>query len=147
VVAVGLTREKKVKGRKRHLLVDTDGRLLCVIVTPADLSDREGAECVLNAIAATLPRLAKLWADQNYAGELIEWVKDEFGLELEIVKKLTDQQGFIVLPRRWVVERSFAWFGRYRRLSKDYEYYTECSEAMLYLASIHLLSRRLARAA
>jgi putative transposase len=88
--------------------------------------------------------LSKLWADQNYSGELVEWVKEQFGIELEIVKKLVEQHTFVVLPRRWVVERTFAWLGRYRRLSKDYEHHTECSEALIYLASIHFLSRRLA---
>ena len=144
---VGFDAGKKVKGRKRHLLVDTGGRLIRVVVTPADMSDREGAECVFLNIEAVASRLAKLWADQNYSGELVEWLKSELQLELEIVRKLADQHTFVVHPRRWVVERTFAWLGRYRRLSKDYEHYTECSESMLYLASIHLLSQRLAKSA
>ena len=143
-----MTRGKKVKGRKRHILVDTEGRLLHVIVTPANLSDRDGAECVLSDARPKLTRLKKVWADQSYDGEdFIAFVKAELDLELEIVPRHPDQHTFVVLPRRWVVERTFGWLGRSRGLSKDYEYHTECSEAMIYLASIHLLTKRLAKAA
>lgn len=92
-----------------------------------------------------LPDLSLIWADQGYHGSVGEWVKDEYGLTLQIVEKEPGQQGFKVLPRRWVVERTFAWLGRYRRLSKDYEYHTECSQALIYLASIRLLTARLAK--
>lgn len=116
-----------------------------VVVTPANLSDRDGAECVLSYCRPDLPRLAKVWADQSYDGtDFLAFIHDEFDLDLEVVPRQPDQAGFVVLPRRWVVERSFAWLGRNRRLSKDYEHLTECSESMLYLASIHLLTKRLA---
>jgi putative transposase len=141
----GVDGGKKVKGRKRHRLVDTDGRVLQVVGTPANLSDRDGAECVLSYVRPDLPRLTKIWADQSYDGaDFLAFIHDEFDLDLEIVPRQPAQEGFVVLPRRWVLERSFAWCGRNRRLSKDYEYHTECSETMLYLASIHLLTKRLA---
>ena len=125
--------------------MDTDGRVLQVVVTPANLSDRDGAECVLSYVRPDLPRLTKIWADQSYDGaDFLAFIQAEFDLTLEIVPRQPDQEGFVVLPRRWVVERSFAWGGRNRRLSKDYEYHPECSETMLYLASIHLLTKRLA---
>jgi putative transposase len=143
-----LTGEKKVKGRKRHVLVDTQGHLLSVLVTPADLSDRDGLECVLTYARPDLPRLTTVWADQSYHGEeFTAFIRDEFDLTLDIVPKRAGQRTFVVLPKRWVVERSLGWFGRYRRLSKDYERETDCSESWLYLASIHLLTKRLARAA
>jgi putative transposase len=138
---------KRLSGRKRHLLVDTLGLPLRVCVHAADISDRDGLELVLADIQPFLPRLRLIWADQGYQGEVVEWVKDEYGLTLEIVKREPDQRGFKVVPRRWVVERTFGWLGRQRRLSKDYEYYTECSEAMIYLASLRLIMCRLAKPA
>jgi len=136
-----------VKGRKRHLVFDTQGFLLSVVVTSAAVQDRDGAKTLLHRLKERLtnglPRLKHLWADGNYTGPLIEWVKETFGWTLEVVSKLKDQKGFVVLPRRWVVERTFAWFGKSRRLSKDYEATTHSSEAMIYIAMIHLLLRRL----
>ncbi len=137
---------KKVKGRKRHLAVDTLGLLLAVVVHSAALQDRVGAKLVLAALAARgFPRLRLLWADGGYRGKLVAWVQEHCGWLLQIVKRNDDVTGFQVLPRRWVVERTFAWLGRYRRLSKDYEYLTASSEAMIYVAMIHLMLVRLAR--
>jgi putative transposase len=127
------------------LLVDTLGLPLRICVHAANLTEPEGLECLLTEVAPFLPQLKLIWADQGYRGDIAEWVKDEYGLTLQIVEKEPDQQGFKVLPRRWVVERTFAWLGRQRRLSKDYEYFPECSQAWLYLASLRLLMSRLAK--
>ncbi len=135
---------KKVNGRKRHILVDTMGLLLMVFVHAANIQDRDGAKILLGKVKHCLTRLRLIWADGNYRGELIDWVLKNHGWILEIVKRDKDAKGFQVLPRRWVVERTFAWFGRYRRLSKDYEVLTETSEAMIYAAMVHLMVRRLA---
>ena len=137
---------KKVKGRKRHLAVDTLGLLLAVVVHSAALQDRAGAKLLLAALAAGgFPRLRLLWADGGYRGKLVAWVQEHCGWLLQIVRRSDDVKGFQVLPRRWVVERTFAWLSRYRRLSKDYEYLTASSEAMIYVAMIHLMLVRLAR--
>lgn len=122
------------------------GLVLKVIVHAANIQDRDGAKLVLARIVSCTPRLKLIWADGGYAGQLIEWVKSACGWILEIVKRSDDVTGFVVLPRRWVVERTFAWLGRYRRLSKDYEYLTETSEVMIHVAMIHLMVRRLSRA-
>ena len=136
-----------MKGRKRHLLVDTLGLLLMVVVHAADIQDRDGAKLVLERVRHRCPRLQLIWADGGYAGQLVDWVKTICHWILEIVKRPDDVQGFVVLPRRWVVERTFAWLGKYRRLSKDYEALTDTSEAMIYAAMVHLMIRRLARQA
>ena len=136
---------KKVNGRKRHLLVDTLGLLLTVVVHVASLQDRDGAKLVLEKIRGRFPRLQLIWADGAYAGQLVDWVKRVCGLVLEIVKRPAGVKGFQVLPRRWVVERTLGWLERYRRLSKDYEVLPESSEAMVYIAMIHLMVRRLGR--
>jgi putative transposase len=136
-----------VKGRKRHLLVDTLGLLLTVVVHAADIQDRDGAKLVLERVRLQCPRLQLIWADGGYAGQLVDWVKSVCHWMLEIVKRSDDVQGFVVLPRRWVVERTFAWLGKYRRLSKDYEALTDTSEAMIQAAMVHLMIRRLARQA
>lgn len=135
---------KKVTGRKRHILVDTEGNLVVVIVHPANIADRDGADWVLEAAATKSSRLQHVWADSGYTGELVEWWQDERGITIEIVGKRPDQVGFEVLPRRWVVERTLAILGRARRLSKDYERDDLYSESMVYLASISSLLRRLA---
>lgn len=142
----GYDAAKKVTGRKRHILVDTMGLLLAVVVHAANIQDRDGAKLVLSKVTACLPRLALIWADGGYAGQLIEWVQTHCGWVLEIIKRPPDSKGFQVLPRRWVVERTFGWLGRYRRLSKDYEHLPESSENMIYIAMIHLMLRRLAPA-
>ena len=138
---------KKIVGRKRHILVDTMGLILAVVVHSAGTQDRDGAKAVLDKIKQEKPeRLELIWADGGYAGKLIEWVKHECGWTLEIVKRSDDVKGFKVLPRRWVVERTFAWLGRFRRMSKDYEFHPSTSEAMIHLAMINIMTRRLASA-
>jgi len=136
---------KKVKGRKRHILVDTTGLLLMVVVHAANIQDRDGAKLVLEQVNGTFSRLQLIWADAAYAGQLIDWVKLTCGWVLEIIRRKDDVKGFQVLPRRWVVERTFGWLGRYRRLSKDYEGLTDSSQAFIYAAMIHIMSRRLAK--
>lgn len=136
---------KQVKGRKRHLLVDTLGYVLCVIVTAASVQDRDGAKKVLEAIKERLPRLKLIGADGGYRGKLVDWVKTNFGWLLEIVQRNDAVSGFQVLPRRWMVERTFSWLGKYRRLSKDYEQLPQTSEAFIYLAMSHIMTRRLAK--
>jgi len=136
---------KKVNGRKRHLLVDTLGLLLMVVVHAANIQDRDGAKLVLEKVKGRFPRLQLIWADGGYAGKLVDWVKTVCHWVLEVVKRNDDVKGFKVLPRRWVVERTSGWLGRYRRLSKDYEGLPETSEAMIYAAMIHLMVRHLAR--
>jgi putative transposase len=133
-----------VKGRKRHLLVDTLGLVLVLVVCAAHLQDRDVARLVLAIAQRRFPRLQHIWADGSYTGELVGWVARVFGWVLEIVKRASQAVGFVVLPRRGVVERTFAWLGRYRRLSKDYEALTLSSEAMIQIAMIQLMLRRLA---
>ena len=138
---------KKIVGRKRHIVVDTMGLILAVIVHSAGIQDRDGAKAVLDRIKQENPeRLKLIWADSGYSGKLIEWVKQECGFLLEIVKRSDDVKGFKLLPHRWVVERTFAWLGRFRRMSKDYEFNTSASEAMIHLAMINIMTRRLASA-
>lgn len=137
---------KKVNGRKRHILVDTMGLLLAVVVHAANIQDRDGAKLLLAKIHNLFPRLQLIWADSGYAGQLVEWVLDFGGWILDIVKKDPQTKGFHVLPKRWIVERTLAWLGRYRRLSKDYEYLCQTSEAMIQAAMIHLMLRRLGSA-
>lgn len=118
-----------------------------IVVHAASIQDRDGAQLVLEKVRNKLPCLRLIWADGGYAGQLVEWVKSVCSWVLEIVKRSDDQKGFVVLPRRWVIERTFAWLGKYRRLSKDYEALTETSEAMVYAAMVSLMTRRLARQA
>ena len=127
-------------------MVDTLGLIIALVVHPANLQDRDGAKLVLAKLVGWLPRLKLIWADGGYAGQLIGWVKDLGGWLLQIVKRCDDVKGFVILPKRWIVERTFGWFGRYRRLSKDYEALTDSSESMIYLAMIHLMVRRLSPA-
>lgn len=123
-----MTGEKNILGRKRHMLVDTEGNLLNVVVHRANIQDRDGAYFVLEDIDVMHPRLEKMWADQAYTGELGEYLEKVYHIILEIVEKSPGQAGCIVLARRWVVERTFAWLGRYRRLSTEYEQREEYSE-------------------
>lgn len=134
---------KKVSGRKRHLLVDVMGLVLAVVVHSAGIQDREGAKLVFDRVRKQYERLTLIWADGGYAGKLVAWVKESCGRDLAIVKRNDDLKGFHVLPRRWVVERTFGWLGRYRRMSKDYEFHPETSETMVHVAMIHLMVRRL----
>lgn len=136
---------KRVQGRKRHILVDTVGNLLEVVVHAASIQDRDGARLLFTKLNAMLiAHLQKIWADAAYRGKLVEWVHEQLDIVLDIVERDPDQKGFEVLPRRWVVERTLAWLGRYRRLSKDYEHCLSSSEGMIYIASIHTMLKRLA---
>jgi len=137
---------KKVKGRKRHVLVDTMGLLLLAVVHAANIQDRDGAKLVFDKARGLFPRLRLIWADGGYAGKLVTWVQSVCCWVVQIVKRNDDVKGFKLLPRRWVVERTFGWLGRNRRLSKDYEGRTENSEAMIYWAMTRLMVRRLAQA-
>lgn len=121
--------------------------ILALVVHAADIQDRDGAKLVLRKLLGQFPRLKLIWADGGYAGQLIEWTWQLGHWVLEIVKRSDDVKGFKVLPKRWIVERTFAWFNRYRRLSKDYETLPESSESMVYLVMIHLMVRRLKPAA
>jgi putative transposase len=126
-------------------LVDTLGLLLTVVVHAASIQDRDGAKLVIEKARGLFPRLKLVWADGGYAGQLVDWVQNTCGWLLEIIKRNTDTIGFQVLPRRWVVERTFAWLGRYRRLSKDYEELTDTSETMIQIAMIRLMLGRIQR--
>ena len=124
-------------------MVDTLGLLLAVVVHAANIQDRDGAKLVLAKLLGRFPRLQLIWADGGYAGQLVEWARTFGGWLLEIVKRPPDSHQFQVLPRRWVVERTSAWLGRCRRLSKDYEELPQTSEAWVQIAMIHLMLRRL----
>lgn len=137
---------KKVKGRKRHIMTDTLGFLLIVIVHAADIQDRDGAPQVLKAIRHRFPWLRHVFADGGYAGgKLRSALKGQGDWTIEIIKRSDTAKGFEVLPRRWVVERTFAWLGRCRRLAKDWEKSIESATGWTLLASIRMLTRRVAR--
>ena len=131
-----------MKGRKRHIVVDTMGLLLVVVVHSCGIQDPVGARDVLSKLIGRFSRLVKIWADAIYRGTLVQWAR-EHGWDLEVVERPPGQKGFVTLPRRWVVERTFAWLGLCRRLSKDYEVLPESSEAWVKLAMIGLMLRRL----
>ena len=136
----GFDAGKKVKGRKRHIAVDTQGNLLAVCVHSAGIQDRRGARLLLIRLFAMFATLRVIWADGGYAGFLEGWAKDMFGWLLNIVKRTDAMRGkFVVLPRRWVVERTFAWLGNYRRLSKDYELLPETAEMFVKISEVHRL--------
>lgn len=148
---------KKLSGRKRHLLVDTLGLVVRVVVHPADIQDRTGAKALLLALRTALPRLEVIWADGAYLGPLQTWVQQTCGWRLEVVERPggrggwmragqeppTRLHGFQPLPRRWIVERTIAWIGRNRRMSKDYEFLPATSEAWVYLSMVRLMLKRL----
>ena len=136
---------KLIKGRKRHIVVDTTGYPLVVVVHAANIYDGHAAERVLNALFSIVKTVKKIWADGAYKGEkFIKWAKEKFGCVIEVVKKNKSKgKGFHVLPRRWIVERTFAWLNRYRRLSKDYERKPTSSSSHVYVASIRLMLRRI----
>ncbi|MGW2621172.1 IS5 family transposase [Streptomyces sp. NPDC001500] len=140
----GFDAGKGINGRKRHLLTDTLGLLLDVLVTPASTTDRDAARTLLPAAKKNFRRLARVWADGGYTGHLIDWTSQHLGVVLDIVRRSDDASGFEVLPRRWVVERSFAWLLRSRRLVRDYERRTDTSEAVIRWSMIALMNRRLA---
>jgi putative transposase len=137
---------KKVNGRKRHLLVDTLGLLITVVVTAASVSDAAGARQVFQRMGGPGKKLRKIWVDGTYRGKLREWVAEHLWFLLEPVLRPEGQKGFLLLPRRWVVERTFAWLTQCRRLSKDYEVLSATSEALIYLAMTRVMLRRLAPA-
>ena len=145
---IGYDAGKRVRGRKRHLLVDTGGLLLSVVVHSASVQDRAGAKMVLTGLAERFPGIELVWADGGYANvvdtSLIGWAADQVGVQLVVVPRNADVKGFQVLPRRWVVERTFGWLGRCRRLARDYERKTAHSEAMIEVAMIRLMLARLA---
>ena len=136
---------KKIKGKKRHILVDTLGLLLHAVVHPADIQDRDGGVLVLSTLFGLYPFLQKLFADRGYQGPVFQKASAKLlpHLEIEIVKRSDHAKGFELLPRRWVVERTFAWFNRCRRLAKDFENLTRNALAFLRLASIRLMLRKL----
>ncbi|MFH9862155.1 IS5 family transposase [Streptomyces sp. NPDC017202] len=136
---------KLVNGRKRHVVVDTLGLLLGVMVTAADVGDRTAAKVLLEQVAEAHHRLALVWADGSYTGSLVEYCLATFALVLAIVKRSDDQKGFVVLPKRWIVERLFAHLMRSRRLVRDFERRTTSAEAMVYWSMTGLMTRRLAR--
>lgn len=127
-------------GRKRHLLVDTLGLIWGLAVLPAKPTDRDGAVEVFRRVGSGLPRLARVWADSAYRA-LADWVASNARWVLDIVTRREGAVGFEVVPWRWVVERTFGWFNRYRRLSKDYEHNPKSSEAWIYISAIHRMSR------
>jgi len=134
---------KKIVGRKRHIAVDTDGRLLMVNLTPADISDSAGAQMILDAIRKRWPWLKHLFADGAYDRVRLMEKAAFLDFVIEIVRRIEGQQGFEVLPRRWVVERTFGWMVRWRRLVRDYEGRIDVSEAMIHVAMGSLLLRRI----
>ena len=146
--AIGYDAGKRVRGRKRHLLVDTGGLLLHRVVHSASVQDRAGARQVLTGISALFPLLALVWVDGGYVNRvdagLIDWAARTQNLQLVVVPRNADVRGFQVLPRRWVVERTFGWLTRCRRLARDYERTTAHAEAMIDVAMIRLMAARLA---
>jgi putative transposase len=147
---------KKIGGRKRHILVDTGGLLMRLKVHAADIPDRDGVRLLLASARRALPQVQHIWADMGYRGKGVKWITERLGWTVEIVNRPrkwgwypVDVEpeplpAFTLLRRRWVVERTFAWLGRYRRLSKDYEYLIQSSEAFIYIAMIRLMLKRLA---
>lgn len=132
---------KKITGRKRHILVDTLGFLLAVFVSRADLSDSQQVPNVLKRLLGKAPRLQVVFADEGYRGTPPSLVHRRFGWLWSLVCRDPDTRGFAVLPKRWIVERTFAWFGGYRRLSKDYEQRLDVSETMVQIAAIRMMIR------
>jgi len=139
----GYDANKKIKGRKRHIAVDTDGRLLMVNLTPADMADATGAEWVLAALKMRWPWVRHLFADAAYDRRRLLDEATILGFIVEVVRKLTGQHTFVPLPRRWVVERSFGWMMQWRRLVRDYGQRIDVSAEMIYIAKGSLLLRRL----
>ena len=134
---------KKINGRKRHIWVDTLGLLIAVVVHAADIQDRDGGLLVFEKIKNMLSRLKLIWADGGYRGQFIDKVKQGFQRKIEIVKRSDNVKGFNVLPKRWIVERTFGWIVQYRRHSRDYEGLTENSEAMIYISMLQIMLRRI----
>ena len=142
---IGYDAGKKVKGRKRHIAVDTLGLIWAVRVTAASVQDRDGALLLLPELEAQSQRLETLYADAAYAGGFEDALSYLSAWKVKIVKKLDDQKGFVVLPKRWMVERTLSWLSKCRRLSKDYEFETESSEAIILWASIRRMAQWLTK--
>ncbi len=142
-VARGIDGGKKVKGRKQHIITDTLGLLLVVVVHAANIHDSQAAYDVIGRLRGRFNRLVKIFADGGYRGELVEKIKKSFNWMIDIVLRSDSKKSFEVLPKRWIVERTFAWFESYRRLSKDYEFLTDTSETMIQLAMIRLMLNRM----
>ena len=136
---------KKINGRKRHLLVDTMGWIMAVLVTTAAVQDRDGARILLRRLTGACKKLRLIWVDGGYRGKLLDWVSQHFRFSLQPVLRSDKTTGFRVLPHRWVVERTFGWLVANRRLAKDYEALPNSSESMIHIAMIRLMVRRLAR--
>ena len=132
-----------MNGRKRHIVVDTLGLLLVVVVHAACVQDRDGGRLAIDRLRGKFQRLRTIWADGGYVGRFVEWTQTVGKWIVEIVKRNPSAKGFEVLPRRWIVERTFAWIGRYRRTSKDYEVLTASSESIIRIAMINLMLHRL----
>jgi transposase len=135
---------KKINGRKRHIVTDTIGLLLVVMVSAACVQDRDGGRGILRLLHGTLASVSLVYADGGYQGRLVTLAQSAWGIVLEIVRKPADQRGFAVLPRRWVVERTFSWLLRWRRLVRDYERLPQTHEAMVKWAMVGLMLNRLA---
>ena len=134
---------KKVNGRKRSLIVDTMGLLMRVVVHAADLSDLVGGKLVADLVHGLTTTIKKVFGDQHYGGQFAEYAEQDYGWEVEVKQRPANAEGFVVVAKRWIVERTFGWLTWYRRLSKDYEQYLHVSEAFIYVAMIHLMLRRL----
>lgn len=143
----GYAAEKMIKGRKRHLVTDTLGLLVGAIVHAGDIQDRDGAPILLASVRSAFPWMRHVFADGAYAGDKLKTALEKLGKwTIEIVKRSDAAKGFVLLPRRWVVERTIAWLNRNRRLAKDFERTIESAATWLYIASVKLMSRRLAAA-
>lgn len=141
----GFDAGKKIKGRKRHIVVDILGMLIAILVTAASVQDRDGLATTLREARAVSPRLKKVLVDSAYQGEVVDATQVATGIEIEVVKRAEGSSGFVVQPKRWIVERSFGWMNHWRQLSKDYDRTTASSEAWIRIGFIHLMVGRLAR--
>lgn len=139
----GFDAGKKINGRKRHILVATLGLMIAVVVTVASRQDRDGAKLLLKGIKGRGKKIRKVWVDGGYRGELVNWVKFKCKIVLEVVLHSEEAKGFVLLPRRWVVERTFSWLNNSRRMSKDYERFCDTSETFIYIAMTRLILWRL----